>query len=63
MTDERKAELYAALVKEAKAYAAEGRTISRFEALGILTDGWGVVLNRDAIELVEKLYRDGFCGE
>jgi pyridoxal/pyridoxine/pyridoxamine kinase len=62
MTDERKTELYAALVKEAEMITADGLTPSRFEMLKILTDEMDVELNRDAVNLIEKLYRDGFCG-
>lgn len=62
MTDERKIELYAALVKEAESIIADGITPSRFEMLKILTDDMGAELNRDAVDLIEKLYRDGFCG-
>lgn len=62
MTDERKIELYADLVKEAEKIQADGLTPSRFEMLRILTDEMGAELNRDAVNLIEKLYRDGFCG-
>lgn len=63
MTDKRKEELYAALVKEAEEITADGLTPSRFEMLKILCgDEWGVELNLDAVDLIEKLYRDGFCG-
>lgn len=63
ITDERKTELYAALVKEAESIIADGLTPSRFEMLRILCDEWGVELNRDALDLVDKLYRDGFASE
>ena len=63
MTDERKNELYAALVNEAEKIQADGLTPSRFEMLRILTDEWGVELNRDAVNLIEKLYDDGIVDE
>lgn len=62
MTDERKIELYADLVKEAEKIIADGLTPSRFEMLKILCDEWDTELDRDALNLIEKLYRDGFCG-
>lgn len=62
MTDVRKTELYAALVREAESITADGLVPSRFEMLRILTDEWGVELNLDAMVLIEMLYRDGFCG-
>lgn len=56
-----KEELYAALVVEAEDYKAKkGHRPSRFEMLYVL-DGFGVKLCRDAIDLVEKLYADGFA--
>lgn len=62
MTDERKKELYAKLIKEVEARTAKGQTVSRFNALDVL-DEWGVELNRDSVDLVEKLYADGFVSE
>lgn len=55
-------ELYAALVKEAEAYTANGQTLTRFEMLKVM-DGWDIKLNRDTIALVEKLHADGFVKE
>lgn len=60
---ENREELYARLVNEAEKLKADGRTPSRFYMLGVLTDEWGVELNRDATDLVDKLYADGFCNE
>lgn len=58
-----KTELYAALVKEAEKIMADGRAPSRFEMLRILCDEWGHEVNHDAIDLVDKLYKDGFAKE
>lgn len=62
MTNERKTELYADLVKEAEKIQADGLIPSRFEMLKILCDEWDTDLDRDALNLIEKLYHDGFCG-
>ena len=62
MTEERKAELYAALVREAEDFQKRhGRPATRFQALDWL-DGLAD-LNRDTVDLVEKLYADGFVTE
>jgi hypothetical protein len=62
MTTERKEEIYAAMVQEAEAYTARGKTLSRFEMLKIM-DGWDIPLTRDSVDLVEKLHADGFVNE
>jgi hypothetical protein len=62
MTDARKTELYAALVNEADKIAIAGGHPNRFGMLKVLCDEWGHEVNRDAVDLIEKLYRDGFCG-
>lgn len=59
---ENRDEVYARLVKEAEKIQADGLTPSRFEMLKILCDEWGHEINRDAINLIEKLYVDGFVG-
>ena len=56
-----KDELYAALVNEAEKIAADGLIPSRFEMLKIICDEWGEELNRDSVNLVDKLYHDGFA--
>lgn len=63
MTTERRDEIYADLVKEAEKIIADGLVPSRFEMLRILCDELGFELSHDAINLVEKLYRDGFAKE
>ena len=60
MTNERKDELYAALVREAEARTATGYTVTRFEMLKIMDEQHGIKLNRESLDLVEKLYADGF---
>lgn len=55
-------ELYAALVKEAEAATAGGHTYTRFQMLYVL-DKLGAELNRDTVDLIEKLYADGFVNE
>jgi hypothetical protein len=62
MTTKRKEEIYASLVQEAEAYKAKGETLSRFGMLKIM-DGWDIPLSRDSIDIVEKLYADGFVNE
>jgi hypothetical protein len=56
-------ELYAALVTEAEARTTADHTPSRFEMLGVLCDDWGHIINRDATDLIDKLYADGFVKE
>lgn len=62
MTDEKNAAKYAELVKEVERRTEEGQKISRFGALGVLEE-LGIKLNKDSVELVEKLYADGFITE
>lgn len=62
MTDEKKAAKYAELVKEVERRTEEGQKISRFGALGVLEE-LGIKLDKDSVELVEKLYADGFITE
>lgn len=53
-------ELYAALVNEAEALKKNtGETPTRFGMLIVLC-GWFHVTTREHIDLVEKLYADGF---
>lgn len=62
MTEEKKNELYDLLVQEIEAAHKEGRTITRFGVLKIL-DGWFGQLDRNHIELAEKLYADHWIDE
>lgn len=55
-------DLYATLVNEAEARTKDEHRPTRFEMLSVLED-LGVTLNRDSIDLVEKLYADGFVAE
>ena len=57
-----KTDIYSALVNEVEKIKADGLTPSRFEMLKILCDEWGHEINYDAVDLVEKLYHDGFVG-
>lgn len=59
ITTENRDDIYATLVAEAEAYIANGRKLTRFGMLKVM-DGWDIELNRDSIDLVEKLYADGF---
>lgn len=62
MTEERKTEIYAALVSKAETATASGHTYTRFKMLYVLEE-MGLELNRDSVNLVEKLYADGFINE
>jgi hypothetical protein len=59
ITTENRDDIYTTLVTEAEAYIANGHKLTRFEMLKVM-DGWDIELNRDSIDLVEKLYADGF---
>lgn len=53
-------DLYAKLVNEVEKITADGLVPSRFEMLKVLCDEWGHPIDRDAVNLMEKLYHDGF---
>lgn len=60
MTEERKNEIYACLVQEAEAFQKKhGKPATRFQALQILTT-WHDRVDFYSMELVDKLYADGF---
>lgn len=59
---ESKNELYATLTRVAEAYTETTHTLSRFEMLKVM-DELGVEPNRDSMDLVDKLYADGFVNE
>ena len=63
MTEERKGEIYAALVQEAEAHQKiHGEPATRWKALNWLAN-WHDRVDLDSIDLVEKLYSDGFVSE
>ena len=62
MTEIEKEYLYARLVAEVVAYAKEGQRITRFQVLKIL-DGWTGQIDRNYIDLAEKLYTNGLVDE
>lgn len=60
MTEERKTELYDRLVKEIEEAHKEGRSIgTRWAALCVLCD-WTGKITRDEVDLIEKLYEEGW---
>lgn len=57
-----KTELYALLTRLAESYTKNEQTLTRFEMLKIMCE-FGFELNLDTIDMVEKLYADGFVKE
>lgn len=63
MTEERKTEIYAALVQEAEAFQKEhGKQATRFQMLKVLAI-WHDRVDFDSMDLIERLYADNFVTE
>lgn len=59
METERKDAIYAIMVKEAEARSARGKTPTRFDIL-LSMDAMHFALDKDLVNLADKLYADGF---
>lgn len=54
---------YSKLVEQAEALTAAGEKPTRFKMLEIITDDMGFILNKDATDMVDQLYADGYVNE
>lgn len=54
---------YSKLVEQAEALTAAGKKPTRFKMLEIITDDMGFILNKDATDMVDQLYADGYVNE
>lgn len=62
ITEENRDDVYAALVKMTEEEQAKGQKLTRFKALNLLEE-LDIELDRDSVDLIEKLYADGFIAE